>query len=189
MCVCVCVARVCVVCVCECIKQSLTIDRDSKLWPSHSRCNSRQHTATYCKIRQHTATHCNTLQHTASHCNTWLIETRQSRPNSHYNILQLTVTHCNTLQRTATNVYTHTASLNMYQYYWPPVTYRKASPVNTCISILLAVTICTSVLLAAKYQYSYIYISIILALIDYGVATVSRIDKIIGLFGRISPLL
>jgi len=124
------------------------------------------------------ATLCNTLQHTAAQCNTLLIEsTHRSRPNSRYNILQHTATycntlqhtatHCNTLQHTATNVYTHTVCVNMYQYYWPPVTYRKSSPVTICISILLAVTIYISILFATKYRNSSIYISIILALIDY----------------------
>ena len=32
-------------------------------------CNALQHTATHCNTPQHTATHCHTLQHAATHCN------------------------------------------------------------------------------------------------------------------------
>ena len=59
---------------------------------SCAHCNTLQHTATHCNTLQHTATHCNTLQHTTTHCNTL------QHTATHCNTLQHTATHCNTLQ-------------------------------------------------------------------------------------------
>ena len=112
---------------------------------------------------QHSTTHCNTLQHTATHCNI-LVKTR-------YDLflfrLQHTATHCNTLQHTAThcNILVKTR-YNLFLF-------RLQHTATHCNTLQH-----TATLRVATVPF-----------LSYGVATVSRIDRIIGLFCKILSLL
>jgi len=156
-------------------------------------CTTLQHTATHCSTLQHitphgntqhhTAPRCNKLQDTATHCNTlrcsicdqklkrglYLLRRHQFSLNT----LQHTATHCNILQHTT------------MQHTWPKAQKRPIFAQKTPISTQ-----------HHDYEWmSWCWHQFPLntttghSLIRYGVATVSRIDKIIGLFCRISSLL
>ena len=118
-------------------------------------CNTLKHTTTHCDTPQHTAAQCNTLKHTATHCNT-LQHTATHRTAPQHN-----ATHSNTPQHTAThrNTPQHTASvihvvITGHRHVFVTATVNKqcSSPFSSTVNKC------------------------------YGVASVSRIDKIIGLF-------
>ena len=136
-------------------------------------CESHQgrHSAeTHCNILQirttlhHTAPHCTTLHHTAPHCTTLLNATRcfGLRVTSDI-LLQHTATHCNTRRHTAThcNTLQHTALLNATRCFGSRVASRQT---RCCNSLQLT---------AHPSRHSMCY---------YGVATISRMLKNIGLF-------
>jgi len=131
-------------------------------------------------------THCNTLQCTTTHCNT-----PQSVPGVHGAIyrndikevslssVSLRCTHCTTLHRTAT----HCNTLSQR--------YQGGLPLSRVSTVVQWVAVCCRVL-----QWVAVSCSVLQCLYPYGclsrhygVATVSRIDNVIGLFCRILSLL
>ena len=120
--------------------------------------DNRSDNVIHCNTLQHTATHCNTLQHTATLSPITRLEWRALMwTGIIVQMLQHTATHCNTPQHTAThcNTLQHTATL-------PPITW----------------------LLWRVLMWTWIIGSLTLPKIrlDYGVATISRLLKMIGLF-------
>jgi len=99
---------------------------------------------------------CVTLQHTATHCNT------EQHTVTHCNTLQQTATHCNTLQHTATHC-------NALQ--------RTATHCSTCVAWFSHVST-----RRVSTRFRNTISAPLISLSRYGVATVSRIDQIIGLF-------
>jgi len=114
----------------------------------------------HCNALQHTATHCNTLQHTATHCNT----------------LQHPAAHCITLPRAARYCTTRATRCNE----------GGTGPVQRtlCVAYGHTATHCNTLPPTATQQHIATHLqhtTIRRRLLSYGVATVSRIDKIIGL--------
>jgi len=166
-------------------------------WLIETHCNQLQHTATRDNTLQHTATHCNTLQHTATHCNAgvWnahnLFGLRAQRykwlTEAHYYPLQHAATHRrNTLQHTATQVFGMRTVFLDYAHYsingetseridgkW--LSYHGKSTV-LCCNALAAPQRCVC---GCTYTHTHMCAG------TYGVATISRLLKIIGLFCRI----
>ena len=158
-------------------------------------CNTLQHTATHCNTLQHTETHCKTLRHTATHCNTL----HQTAPDctrldhtatlqhtaTQSNTLHHTATHCTTLQHTAThcNTLQHTAT----HPFDTSSRKRRRTPTydtNLCVVSSQVVVkwhdaIATRLRRGKGHQLT--------SQRCYGVASVSRIDKIIGLFCKRAP--
>ena len=166
-------------------------------WLTETHYNQLQHTATRDNTLQHTATHCNTLQHTATHCNAgvWnahnLFGLRAQRykwlTEAHYYPLQHAATHRrNTLQHTATQVFGMRTVFLDYAHYsingetseridgkW--LSYHGKSTV-LCCNALAAPQRCVC---GCTYTHTHMCAG------TYGVATISRLLKIIGLFCRI----
>jgi len=157
-------------------------------------CNTLQHTATHCNTQPHPATHCNTLQHTCNTecssrmwcCTRTTMHTWYSQKAALYSIYYVkwlysrlvrihwvhrgrgtttrscnsdgrtnTATHCNTLQHTATHCNTLATHLQ-----------------HTCIATHLQHRVgCPLWRWIAWYYW-------------YGVATISRLLKIVGLFAK-----
>ena len=175
------------------------------VWCKHrcsaAHCNTLQHTATHCNTLQHTAIHCNTLRytaiHTASHYHTqpyacsktittvwwpWLLyyTTRPVRVSvclmtlysiaTHCNTLQHTATHCNTLQHTATHC--NTLKQLVYASQLSAQLRQTAKHWNTLQHTASHATDCQTLQHTATGWHC------------YGVATISRLLKIIGLFWR-----
>jgi len=140
-----------------------------------SRCNTLHYTATdilnprRCfAIRGAGRHHYNTLQHTAAHCNQLqhACSTLQHTAK-HCNTLQHTATHCNTLQHTATNLLSRPG--------WFEGEYAA--------QVFLAPAIDGHKCLCGIMDDLQIWV------VNYGVATISRLLRIIGLFGRIKSFL
>jgi len=119
-------------------------------------CIAPHRTAPYCNALQRTATHCNALYRTAPHCNA------PHCTATHCNILQHTATHCNTLQRTATHCITlqHTEHI-----------VRIGSSLCETIRYPESLRVLIDRETVAVHRLS-----------RYGVATISRLLKIVGLF-------
>jgi len=151
-------------------------------------CNTLQHTATHCSTLQHTATHCNTLQHTARRCN-----------------MQHTATHCNIPQRTAPThvsfvsfappfpcVFVRVMWVPLHLWFCVCVTTPPTIPLSQprdCLSLSSSFSSsgrCSLLYLRALSNAGFVRKR---ANGRYGVATVSRIDKVIRLFCRILSLL
>ena len=117
-------------------------------------CNILQHTAAYCSILQYSATHCTILHHTATHCN----------------ILQHTATYCNILQHTATHctILPHTAA-------------HCSMNENGNLQAIVEEEFNKRMLVNIVKDYAHRYTCYIL-INRYGVATISRLLKMIGLF-------
>jgi len=134
-------------------------------------CNTLQHIQIFVSpyalttVSQSTATHCNTLQHTATHCTT----PRHTAPRC--NTLQNTATHCNTLP------FLQAASAYIYQ--WKQAYAFEKEPhaleKEPYIWQDLAVGASRDGQCSQKRA---------LEKKSYGVATISRLLKIIGLFCR-----
>ena len=123
-----------------------------------------QHIATHCNTLQHTATHCNTRHHTATYCNSLQHTTAQRNLLQHCNIHF--TTHCN----------------------WQVCDSRAEAHYGAthCNTLQLR---CNTLQHTANIKYMAIFKGHCAAVRCYGVATVSRINKIIGLFCRILSLL
>ena len=127
-----------------------------------------------------TATHCNTLQHTAAHCNT----------------LQHTATHCNTLQHTTSFCLERARERVCVIAREPVCVLLSRDRMCTC-SVLQCGAVCCSVLQCGAVCCSVLQRVAVCCSIyrmctsryRYGVATISRLLKIIGLFCRTSSLL
>ena len=119
-----------------------------------------QHTTTHCNTLQHTARHCSTLQHTAAHCSTL-------QPTAtDFNTLQHTATHYNTLQHTATHCHMGCEYMCCQRF---------------MSSLRFAVSFTKE-----PYKYrSLVRKSLKSQVGAYGVAMISRLLKMIGLFCRI----
>ena len=126
------------------------------------------HTATYCNILQHTTTHYNAMHRTATHCTA----------------LQHTATHCIALQHTATHQQIFEGLGEVGQ------SFLQHYQVSAHLCLYRYIHICIYV-----YMYVYIYMYMRMytcaheydldSLEQYGVATISRLLKNIGLFCRI----
>jgi len=153
--------------------------------PEHiaTHCNTLQHTfeaipehEVCLDTLQHTAIHCNTLQHIATHCNTLQL-TFEAVPEHEVRVhtLQRTATHCNTLQHTEPN-------------FWGCARTRGVRRVDT---LQHTATHCNALQHTATHSNTHLYARAYTEreFLNYGVATISRIDKIIRLFCRILSLL
>ena len=162
-----------------------------------------QHSATHCDTLQQTS---DTLQHNTTHCSTI------QRNATHYSTMQHTATHCKTLQHTATDM-RHTAT----QFTMSDLTVALSSQDNAavlpaihCNTLQHTATHCNTLQHTATYinlstQHSSAACNtlqhtdpncstlqnttVLSTIYCYGVATVSKIDKMIGLFCRILALL
>ena len=157
-----------------------------------------QYTATHCSTLQHTAAHCSTLQHTATHCNrlqhivlrrVWVASNwfhalvLQVNYNTlqytatHSNTLQHTATHCNTLQHTATHCSTLLSTATLHRFYTVVLQVRCNTLQRTatqCNTLQHTTIHCnTPHVVVLKNQH---------IVLSYGVAKISRLLKIIGLF-------
>ena len=175
-------------------------------------CNTLQQNATHCNTLQHTATHCNTLQHTASP-STQCIRTRVTGLHTgtlraHYTFSPPCVAiclfihrhlrehllfsllcvamclciscavHCNAAQHTATRT----------RYPGTPRGYVTFS--LSCVAMCLCISCtahCNAMQHTATRTRSLFHV-LPCACVSNGVATISRLLKIIGLFCRISSL-
>ena len=154
-----------------------------------SHCNAPQHTATHCNTLQRTATHCNALQHTAIRCNIMQRTATYCNNQTHYamNFVTsnhqdltfwefVTATHCNTLQHTATieqlmglgfdRPQVHILKFQLATQFTMPNDYKVDFWENKTFS-----KVCSQLQLAWQVAFKILW-----------VATVSRIDKVIGLF-------
>ena len=146
---------------------------------------------------QHTATHCNTLQRT-SHVIYYIRHTHCSCCNT----LQHTATHCNTRHTSYTILGTHIARILGCVLQRVAACCSVLQCVAVCCSVLQCVAVCCSVLQCASVccsalqcvavccgvlQYGTVWCSVVQCgvVCCYGVATISRLLKIIGLFCRI----
>ena len=157
------------------------------------------HTARHCNTLQHTATHCNTLQHTgacqhdtavlpATHCN--ILTQTAARCNTQQCCQQHTARYRHTLSRTATNYNTlqHTGACQDNTAVLPAASahcQRRPRSVVARTGMLQHVAACCSVLQRVSKSSSVLECTIK----GSGVATISRLLKIIGLFCRMSSLL
>ena len=132
------------------------------------RCKILQHTATRCNIIQRTAAHCNTLRHTATHCHAHRNACRCKILQQH------TAAHCSTLQHTATRIAMRVDASNACTckgYTCDASRLHSRSNASTCMRNAAT---CNHTYIGNAYR---------------GVATISCLLKIIGLFGRILSLL
>ena len=173
---------------------------ESRLGGGPVHCNMLQHAVTHCKTLQHTATHCSTLQYTAAHCNTLH-------------------KHCNTPQHTATYWWPHQWSwkesyraiyhwwgqqfflmCDMTHWWMTWLIYMFRHDLYTCgmMNLIMHLHVpwrdeftpshitCQCAMAKECYSMRHVRWQWIMS---YGVATISRLLKIIGLFCRISSLL
>jgi len=130
--------------------------------------SSCTHTSIYCNTR--TATHCSALQHTAPHCTTLRMSMHALYMHTYIYILQHI--HCNTLRMSMHALYMHTY-ICILQHTHCNTLLHTAPRCNTpCIRNIL------------EYAYGEMELDA-----RYGVATISRLLKTIGLFCRIWSLL
>jgi len=119
------------------------------------------YTATHSNTLQHITTHRNTLQHTVSHCNSL------QHTASYCNTLQHTATHCNTLQHTVLEW-----CLGGYVVYTEDIfVFAQKISTNSGEKPCIPVVVCAMCCSALEGLSS-----------GYGVATISNLLKIIGLF-------
>ena len=132
-----------------------------------TRCNTLQHAATRCNMLHHAATRCNILQHAATHglCGRLGVTSYpQKVAAGDVNLPSTPATLCSTLQHIAAHCSTqqHTAA------------HCSTLQHTHCSTLQHTATHCNTL----RYPP-----------LAYGMATVSRINKIIGLFRSILPLL
>jgi len=120
---------------------------------------------------QHTATHCSTIPaRTATHCNSL-----QHNPSSHCNTLQHTAAHCSTLQHSATHC-------NALQH-------NLSALLSYIITYIFAFFTITCVYNSIYFDHRHTHTLLFYSGGRYGVATIRRLLKTIGLFCRILSLL
>ena len=145
--------------------------------------NTLQHTAARCNTLQHT--HCNILQYT---CHISALSLHMYvNVDKHFNTLQHTVARCNTLQHTHCNTHTATHTLQ-HTHCNTHCNTHAATHCNThtathtlqhthCNTHTATHYVCCSV----KCFWS-LHMNVSVEVICYGVATISRLLIIIGLF-------
>jgi len=174
--------------------------------PAHA---LRSDTATHCNTLQHTATHCNTLQHTTTICNALQHSAHGLRSDTatHCNTLQHTATHYNNVQHTARPC-TWTPDVNRAKFDLFDVCFNnpRCSSTGECLAARkqtvclttdtdsnIAHNVCRhkpvwppdwrfSFLFTFLFIFLFIFLFTIVCSFHYGVATISRLLRIIGLF-------
>ena len=147
-----------------------------------------QHTATHCSTLQHTATHCNTLQHAVTHCNAQQLTTGWRRcigcPKSQVIFRKKATNHRALLQKKTSKgiiwvctIKASSISSNRNTLQHPATHY--ITPQHTTTTAHSSETLQHSVTRCNKHSAT---LALQHATTHYGVALVSRIDKIIGLF-------
>ena len=157
------------------------------LQTARAHCNALHHTATHCNTLQRAASQCNTLQHTApyaaaycsTHCMSWMrggcLQYVHILQTYWISALQHNVTHCNTLQHNAD-------FLHQMQCVFKMSTYCRRTESAHCNALHRTATHCNTLPHTATHCNTLQIYCMRCSLSTYGVLTISRLLKIIGLF-------